>query len=264
TTYTGPVPGGGEFIKAPNLPVLPGFPAIMAFSATGPDVTKGTAIIPGNYGNMALNGKQTLTFSGPGDYYFKSISNKNSNNLVFDFQNSVSGNIRIFVVGDVDLGKNTSSIINGGSPSRIFMEIHGNGTTSSINTFAFTISNGASNSTSWLGTVWAPYAAINIGSGTGSSFIDGSLWSASQVNIQSGATVNFSPFNGWIADTLIVPGYQPPVIGKSTDLIGPELAALCQTYNTGIVPDLPLPDFKWTVLVEVVVQAGYYNTVLSN
>lgn len=264
TTYTGPVPGGGEFIQTPSLPTLPNLPPVINFSATGSDITKGQTIAPGNYGNLKLNGNQTITFSGPGDYYFKSIHNKSSNYLVFDFKNTSAGNIRIFVAGDADLDKNTSSIINGGSASRILIEVLGNGTTTSINTFAFIISNGSSNSSSWMGTVWAPYAAISIGSGTGSSSITGSLWSTSQVNIQSGATINFSPFNGWTADTLIVPGYQPPVIGKSTDLIGPELAALCQTYSSGIIPNPSIYQItNGAVLVQVVCKSGFYSTVLS-
>ena len=264
TTYSGPVPGGGEIIQIPSIPALPDFPAVTDFSATGKDVTKGQLVAPGNYGNLKLNGNQTITFSGPGDYYFKSIHNKNSNNFVFDFNNTASGNIRIFVTGDVDLDKNTSAIVNGGSPSRILMEVHGNGTTSSVNTFAFTISNGASNSSSWLGCVWAPYGGINFGSGTGSSSITGSLFSTTQVNIQSGVTINFSPFVGWPSDNLIVPGYQPPVVGKSADLIGPELAALCQTYSSGITPNPAIYQISnGAVLVQVLVKDGYYNTVLN-
>ncbi len=264
TTYSGPVPVGGEYIQSPSLPTLPGLPPVINFKDTGQNITMGQVIVPGNYGDLKLNGNQTITFSGPGDYYFKSIHNANSNNLIFDFHNTLSGNIRIFVAGDVDLDKNTSTVTNGGSASRILMEVLGNGTTGSINTFAFTISNGASNTSSWLGTIWAPYAAINIGSGTGSSSITGSFWSTTQVNIQSGVNINFSPFEGWSADTLIVPGYEPPVIGKSTDLIGPELAALCQTYGTGITPNPAIYRISnGAVLVQVLVKSGYYNTVLN-
>jgi Subtilase family/IPT/TIG domain len=45
-----------------------------------------------------------------------------------------------------------------------------------------------------VGTVYAPYAAVNIGSGTGSSNITGALWSGTQVNIQSGVEIMFAPF----------------------------------------------------------------------
>ncbi|HYJ64425.1 MAG TPA: MBG domain-containing protein, partial [Parafilimonas sp.] len=170
----------------------------------------------------------------------------------------------IFVQEDVDLDKTTSSLKNGGSASRIYLEVHGNGITNSISTFSFIIANGASNSSSWIGTVWAPYAAINVGSGTGSSNLTGSFWSATQVKIQSGVNITFAQYNPPIGDTLIVPGYQPPPLGKSTDIIGPELTSLCQTFGTGIIPS---PDIyriiDSSVLIEVVAKDGHYNDVLS-
>ncbi|MDZ7645942.1 MAG: hypothetical protein U5K54_01485 [Cytophagales bacterium] len=46
----------------------------------------------------------------------------------------------------------------------------------------------------WLGTVWAPYAAINVGSGTGNTDVTGALWSGTQVNIQSGVSIAYAPF----------------------------------------------------------------------
>ena len=190
TIYSGPKPGGQEYKKTPDLPALPQLPSVTNFSSTTTnDVTYTKTIVPGSYRNMKLTGNQTVTFSGPGDYYFKSIHNKNSNNLQFDFKGTATGNIRIFVQDDVDLDKVTSSLKNGGSASRIFLEVHGNGSTNSIKSFSFIIANGASHSSSWLGTVWAPYAAINIGSGTGSSILTGALWSATQVKIQSGVNI---------------------------------------------------------------------------
>ena len=82
TTYFGPKPGGKEYKKTPNLPTLPQMPAITNFTCGGTTDITGTKIIsPGSYRNMKLTGNQTVTFSGPGDYYFKSIHNKNSNDL---------------------------------------------------------------------------------------------------------------------------------------------------------------------------------------
>lgn len=265
TTYTGPKPGGKEFVQTPALPTLPQLPSITNFSDTSTkDVTASSTIKPGVYRDMKLGGNQVVVFSGPGDYYFNSIHNKSANNLQFDFKNAASGNVRIFVVNDVDVGKGTTSLKNGGAAARIFLELHGNGSTTSISGFAFTIANGASNGSSWLGTVWAPYASINIGSGTGSSYVQGALWSNAQVNVQSGATINFESFNPSAGDTLILPGYQPPVNGKSTDLIGPELASLCATYNSGITPS---PDIyrivDQSVYIEAVANVGYYNNALS-
>ncbi len=265
TTYSGPTPGGSELKKAPTFPVLPQMPSITNFTCGGTvDITTTETIQPGSYRNMKLMGNQTVTFSGPGDYYFKSIHNKNSNNLQFDFKGISAGNVRIFVDGDVDLDKATSSLKNGGSASRIFLEVHGNGSTNSIKAFSFIIANGASNSSSWIGTVWAPYAAINIGSGTGSSNLAGALWSATQVKIQSGVNITFAPFNSSASDTLIVPGYLPPPSGKSTDLIGPELESLCQTFNNGITPSTDIYRIvDSSVLIDVIVKAGFYANALN-
>ena len=125
-------------------------------------------------------------------YVFDLIDNKNSNAFVFDFQNNPSGTFQIYVYQNVNLNKGSASIINGGSASRIYTEVHGKGNGG----YAFNLANGSSGGqhTKWLGTVWAPYAAINVGSGTGNSDVNGALWSATQVNIQSGATINYAPY----------------------------------------------------------------------
>ena len=54
------------------------------------------------------------------------------------------------------------------------MEIHGNGSTCAIGPYAYTVANGNS-----VGrTVWAPYAGINVGSGSGTApKINGALYS---------------------------------------------------------------------------------------
>ena len=90
----------------------------------------------------------------------------------------------------------------------------------SCNSFSFVIANGSS----WLGTVWAPYAAINVGSSYGSSNLTGAFWSATQVKIQNNVTITFAPFSVQLQQThLLFPAYVPPPSGKSTALIGPEL-----------------------------------------
>ena len=267
TKYYGPKPGGKEFLQTPSIPTLPQLPDVTNFTSTGTtDVAHGCTIKPGSYRDMELSGYQQVIFDGPGDYYFRSIHNKYNNSLQFDFKNTTSGNVRIFVAGDVDLDRNTSSLKNGGDASRIFLETHGNGSSCSIKNFAFTIANSTSNGSSWLGTVWAPYASINIGYGSGSSYIQGALWSNAQVKIQCGVIIDFHAFNSNsnAGDTLIVPGYQPPANGKSTDLIGPELASLCATYNPLITPSTDIyriVDGK--VYVEIVTNAGYYNNALA-
>ena len=196
-SYTGPAPTGGLMYGAPQLPILPDMPAITSFPAAGSSPVNTTkTIFPGSvWGDVALSGNKILTLKGAGEYVLKSIKNTGtSNDFVFDF-NGEPGTIRIYVHDDVDLGKVRASIKNDGGTgaSRIYLETHGKGTAS--NPVAFNIANGSAGSASkWVGSVWAPYAAINIGSGTGSTDITGALWSGTQVNIQSGVSMIFAPF----------------------------------------------------------------------
>jgi hypothetical protein len=128
TTYSGPVPAGGEFIATPSIPVLPAFPGIASFSAAGTtDITSSQSIGPGSYRNVSFSGNKTLTLDGPGTYVFNAISmSGNSNRLVFNF-NGQPGNFYIHIHGDADFGKLNASMSAGGSESRIFTEVHGSG-----------------------------------------------------------------------------------------------------------------------------------------
>jgi len=206
-SYSGPVPAGGVVYGTPTLPTLPQMPAIKTFtilpSPLPSAITNSTTVLPigstptsGLYGNVTLGGNKTLTFKGTGVYVFNSIKNTGTtNNFVFDFNGNTTGTIKVQVYGDVDVNKIKASIINGNASaaSRIYFEIHGSGASSGG--IAFKIANGSSSQASkWIGSVWAPFAAINIGSGTGSSNITGALWSGTQVNIQSGVNIDFAPF----------------------------------------------------------------------
>lgn len=198
TTYSGPVPAGGEFIGTPNLPTLPALPTITTFPAVGTtNITNSRTISPGAYGNVTFSGNKTLTLNGPGIYVFNSFHfSGNSNQLIFNFNNTVSGNFYVFIYSDADFGKLSASVVNGGTASRIYTETHGTGSTSSIAGYSFIIANGSSGGGSkWLGTVWASYAGINVGSGTGSSTLTGALYSSTQINIQSGVTLNYAAFS---------------------------------------------------------------------
>jgi hypothetical protein len=207
---------------------------------------------------------RTLTLSGTGTYIFKSIKNQGSNSIVFDFANNSSGTFKIYVEGDADLDKSTASLKNGGDASRIFAETHGTGRSSVNGTVAWNIANGSSNTTSWFGSVWAPFAAINIGSGTGSSSLSGAFWSGTQVNIQSGVNIKFSPYAYFnVVDTTILPGYVPPGNFKSNDIIGPELVSLCQNNGAGFIPSITLYTIiDQSVIIEVIANVGQYDNLL--
>lgn len=200
TTYTGPVPAGGEIIGDPQLQNFPLMPAITTFPAAGSTSINSTQTIsPGNYGQLALNGAKTLTFNGPGTYVFSKIKNTGNNNkFIFNFQNTATGIIKIYVHGDVDLYKLNIELQNGGSASRIFMEVHGTGSSSPNGNYAWMMANGASgsNQSTWYGTVWAPYAGINVGSGSTPAKVIGALWSGTQVVLDNGVGVTFAMYEG--------------------------------------------------------------------
>ncbi len=205
TTYYGPTPAGGKVIGTPTLPTFPSLPPVTAFPAySNSDITTTKTITPGNYGEVKLYGGKTLTLKGPGVYVFKEIKNSNTNNFVFDFQNNPSGTFLIYVHRNVDLDKLGVTMINGGSASRIYTEVHGLGWSNKL--YGFDLANGSSSGTAtkWLGTVWCPYSAINIGSGTGSSNITGALWSGTQVNVRNNVTIVHAPFLSCAPPTLTV------------------------------------------------------------
>ena len=119
----------------------------------------------------------------------------NSNSITFDFSNT-PGNYTIYIRNYADFGKSNATVAGGGNASRIYMEVQGDGTGTSIAGNSFVIANGSSGGGSkWLGTVYATAAGINIGSGTGSSSLTGAFWSKKAITLQSGVTVTYAPFN---------------------------------------------------------------------
>ncbi len=200
--YSGPAPAGGVINGTPALPGLPALPPITTFPPFGAtNITNTVTVGPGAYGNINLGSNKTLTLNGPGVYVFKSITTTGPNSSIrYNFNNTTTGDFKIYVHGDMRLNKAAFSTINGGSPSRIYVETHGTGSTNSNNnTAAVDMSNGSNgngNPAGWLGTLWAPYAAIKIGSPNGpASSVVGALWSGTQVNLQGGVTVTFAPYN---------------------------------------------------------------------
>ncbi len=238
TTYTGPTPGGGNITGQPALPTLPAMPAITSFPAFAnvADINSTTTITPGSYKGIKLSGNKTLTFNGTGVYVFEQIANTGgTNNFVFNFQNSSTGTIKIYVHNNINLGKINVSMINGGSASRIFTEVHGTGPCS------FNIENGSSSgaATKWLGTVWATNGYINIGSGTGNSNLTGALWSGTQVNIQSGVTIVYAPYSECEAPNANAGIDKPLNFSGQTTLIGTSTTAgvtlSWQAINGGVI-----------------------------
>jgi len=197
---------GSKVIKGtPNLQLPPSLPAdlpdpYVINNTTYPVITTTTTANatfgPGNYGNINYSGSKTLTLLKPGLYIFNSMKmTGNSNTITFDFNNT-AGNYVIYIRTYADLGKLNSTIARGGNASRIYMEVLGDGTGTSISGNSFIIANGSSGGGSkWSGTVYAPNGGINVGSGTGTSSFTGAFWSRSSITLQSGVTVTYAPFN---------------------------------------------------------------------
>ncbi len=189
--YVGPPPGGGIGGAAalPSLPIMPAIKALICPTGSIDNVTATRTIGPGTYGNMILgNAGGTITFDGPGDYYFNmiDIAQGPTKTFVYDLHNTAAGNINIYVCGDVNTGKLKAQFIHGDADGcRVYFETHGSGAQNG-NTFSFMIGAGSD----FFGTVWAPYAAIHVGSGSCCTFVTGHLWSATQVDVQHGVTIN--------------------------------------------------------------------------
>ena len=199
TSYTGPTPKNGNVIGKPSLPVLPQMPDITNFPKAGSKSFYGTeSIIAGAYDKIKLPSNNQITLSGTGEYIFNSIVATGANTFIFDFKNNPTGTFKLYVYGDVDLGNIDVKTINGGDASRIYTEVHGSGGSSNNKSSAWNMGKSYGNSnnkkSSWLGTIWAPYGTITIGTVAGSVTVTGAYLSGTKVDIGSNVIVNFAPF----------------------------------------------------------------------
>ncbi|HEY1020969.1 MAG TPA: hypothetical protein VGE06_01595, partial [Flavisolibacter sp.] len=180
----------------PVFPQLPDLPPVVTFLPAGTeDVTATGSVTPNKaYRHLQLNGGKTVTLDGPGVYTFSSIKISGSDNrLILDFKDNTNGFIVIHVHDDVDLDKINVQLVRGGDPSRVYMEVHGNGSTSSAGNEAWRIATGSSgsNNSIWYGAVWAPNGRIFVGQGSSPSKIEGALWSGTDVILGSGVGVTY-------------------------------------------------------------------------
>ena len=136
----------------------------------------------------------------------------------------------------------------------MYTEVQGRGSASSP--YAFIISNGSTDGTvnAWMGTVWAPYAAITVGAGSTASKVIGALWSGTQVNVSSALTIEHAPFAG-----LKFSQYPPNSPGKVNEILGPELTSLAA--NFGNVTDkgetiFRIDEANARVIIEAIPLAG--------
>ncbi len=265
-TYTGGAPLGGIDTATPVFPQMPDFPAVSNYGIpSAPDITTSRTIVPGPYGNIILNGGDSLTFSGVGTYVFAGANITNTNSFFYDFKNNTTGGIQIIFTQDANLGSLVASIRNGGSASRIFTEAKGRGTQTN-NFTAFTINTTGAAFSNWVGTVYAPYAAIN-GSNVNPqslTLFTGCLWSGTKITLGVDVGFTYAPpavVSEVIPVTDIIPYYPSPANGKINTPLGSELTSL---YENPITTDSIIYHiFGNQVLIDVIVQPGQYAQALA-
>ncbi len=190
TTYEGPKPGVGDVIGTPQLPELPALPPITDFPAAGKqDISNSQTITPGTYGNLCLKSNKTITLSGPGVYVFKSIKLGKNTRIVYDFKNETSGKFRIYVHEDADVQNVSAFTRNGGDATGIYYETHGTGHSCSHGRYSWSFESSCGG---WLGTIWAPYAGIHIGSGQKN--IKGAFYSGTRIACGDNSKIEYAPF----------------------------------------------------------------------
>ena len=261
--YSGPTPTGG-IVNTLSFPVLPAMPNNTAFDnqAGTTNITNTQTLSPGKYKKLSLPGNKTVTFNGPGNYIFYEVDNAlNTNKLVFDFKNTTTGAINIFIIKDAKWGRLSVSTKNGNFPSRIYTEIHGTGSNNDGNTFSIVgpLSIPAG-SNIWLGNVWAPNGGISCKSLNpfNAPHIIGALWSGKKVELDQNLKLVYqAPAVGTVPG-FISPYYTPPANGKvsaANNKVGAELTALAQNpapITSSPNNDIFITDNNSRVMIEVI------------
>jgi hypothetical protein len=273
SSYNGPVPQQGSYAGSFGNVPMPVMPPVTAFNAGSGTLNTTSIITPGSYEAIQLNAGETLTFAGPGDYFFDSIRNLNTGApcvFNFDFLNTSTGLIRIFVKRNAELGRITATTVNGGDASRIYTEVQGVAVPGRMNSF---IIDGDVSGSKWLGTVWAPNGGIYIGTsysgGSTTTTVNGALWSGTHIYLDKAVFINHVPLAA--NPNSIAPYYPPPAGGKVGDVIGSELNSLANNYDP-LSPDTSQNIFlifpatgsePAKVMIEAIAQPGQYSALLS-
>jgi hypothetical protein len=170
---------GAHVTAMPDLPTLPAATVYGAGVSNQTIPNRGTlTLAPGAYGNISLGGNTTLNLSA-GDYFFNTLSAGNQLGLNL---NLGGGDVRVFVVGAIHLGS-VDVLPTGGTAADIYFETHYSG----ANAFQ------ASGQVDWLGTVFAPYGQIHLGSGGTTGTFQGNLWAGASVIIEHGVVGTAPP-----------------------------------------------------------------------
>lgn len=175
-------------VVVPELFAPVSLPAAASFTAGSNHVNQGddeiTVLFPGTYGNLILGSDNVLKLAS-GVYYFNKITAGDGLKLKIDL---TSGDISIFVAGDVMLGDDLRVSLTNGTAADIYSEAHGRWLMNSNSV--------------WYGTIFAPFARLEIGS---NSFITGALYGEDQIKIGPDSRIDFQ-----LADNLNPPPPNPP------------------------------------------------------
>ncbi|MGJ8695183.1 MAG: DUF7305 domain-containing protein [Verrucomicrobiaceae bacterium] len=199
------VPNSPTYVKAPVCPDLTNLenldlPAATEFTAGGSSVNvkknQSVALAPGGHGhlstvNNASNSQLTLNAgsTGHGNYYFDSFSLGGNMTLRLDL--SGTHDIRIFVEGDIDIGRDLNVLVSTNGTNYVSM------TDASVDPFLAarvywesTSDFSLGSSCNWFGAVFTPEGNLSVSNG---GYLIGSFFSGGGHNIQATTVVHVPP-----------------------------------------------------------------------
>jgi hypothetical protein len=277
--YTGPAPANGPPVYSATLdmPTLPTLPEAVTFPGAGTkSITKTATLAPGNYKEIKLSGRNTITFSTPGVYVFQSIKSSGKNKFNFVVPSNSTDVYKIYVHDDVDLGPTEVTVNNAGPDaansfplaSRIYTEVHGTGSTSSGGN-AFRIKDTAKAAgifAYWAGTVYATRGSIVFGSASSNdnyTAVYGALWSKTKIFLGNNVRFYFIPSS--IVTSVIDPYYPPTSTGKVYDKIGSELTIVGESGDASSLSNdiFRFNETNTKILIEVIAISTNNAVLLS-
>ena len=134
-----------------------------------------TLLLPGSYGDLSLSGQNVLNLSA-GEYHFDSITIGEGLQLHLDASGGASGEVAIFVTGDVSIGSGLDVVLVSSHAQDIYLETHGD----------FYLDKNSD----WMGTIYAPTGDIHIDTDV---IMIGAAYSGSTVTIDKNASLTHAP-----------------------------------------------------------------------
>jgi type II secretory pathway pseudopilin PulG len=195
TDLTGFNPDDYEDVIAGNSETVP------------PEGSTDPFLTPGPYRDLIMGNSCTL-YLGSGNYCFRSITTGNNLNIYIDL--SDGGDVKVFVLGQVDIGTQldqdfTDVSVEGASAESVYWEIQYQ--SSSPDDPAFIIGRGAD----WIGTIYCPFGHLgDPNNQITDTTINGALYSGGWVYVFNNLVVNYVPSDYFMSLPYTCPptGYQ--------------------------------------------------------